>query len=39
MPEYFVTSATEGRGREELLTFIDEINTSYFKSQNQGFIS
>ena len=39
IPEYFVTSATEGRGREELLTFIDEINTSYFKSQNQGFIS
>ena len=39
MPEYFVTSATEGGGREELLTFIDEINTSYFKSQNQGFIS
>lgn len=39
MPQYFVTSATEATGREELLTFIDDINNSYFKSQNQGFIS
>jgi GTP-binding protein len=26
MPQYFVTSATNSSGKEELLTFIDEIN-------------
>lgn len=35
MPQYFVTSATEATGKETLLTFIEEINVDFFKSQNQ----
>jgi hypothetical protein len=26
MPHYFVTSATESTGKEELLSYIDEVN-------------
>jgi GTP-binding protein len=36
MPPYFVTSSTEGTGREQVLAYIDEINQGIFK--NQGFI-
>ncbi|WP_438966023.1 ribosome biogenesis GTP-binding protein YihA/YsxC [Flavobacterium sp.] len=31
VPQYFVTSSTEGTGKEALLTFIDEINQQMFK--------
>jgi GTP-binding protein len=36
MPPYFVTSSTEGTGRDQVLAYIDEINQGIFK--NQGFI-
>jgi GTP-binding protein len=36
MPPYFVTSSTEGTGREKLLEYIDEVNQSVFKSN--GFL-
>lgn len=36
MPQYFVTSSTEGTGREELLGYIDEVNQTIFN--NQGFL-
>jgi GTP-binding protein len=36
MPQYFVTSSTEGVGKEFLLTYIDEINQEVFKSES-GF--
>ena len=32
MPQYFVTSSTEGVGKEILLNYIDEINQEVFKS-------
>lgn len=35
MPQHFVTSSTEGTGREEVLQYIDAINQEIFK--NQGF--
>ena len=31
MPQYFVTSASEGTGKEELLGYIDEVNQEMFK--------
>ncbi len=34
IPQYFITSAQEATGKEEVLTFIDEINQQFFK---QGF--
>ena len=34
MPEYFVTSATEQTGKEELLAYIDEVNQNVFKENN-----
>lgn len=34
MPQYFITSSTDGTGRNELLSFIDEVNEQVFK---QGF--
>jgi GTP-binding protein len=34
MPQHFITSATESTGKEELLSFIDEINQEMFKSDN-----
>lgn len=34
MPPYFVTSSTEGTGKENLLSYIDEINTEVFKDLN-----
>lgn len=36
MPQHFVTSSTEGTGRDNLLEYIDEVNQGIFK--NQGFI-
>ena len=35
MPQYFVTSSTEGIGRETLLDYIDQVNQGIF--DNQGF--
>lgn len=35
MPQHFVTSSTEGTGRDEVLQYIDSINQEIFK--NQGF--
>jgi GTP-binding protein len=32
MPQHFITSATESTGKEELLSFIDEINQEMFKN-------
>lgn len=32
MPQHFVTSATEATGKDELLTYIDEINQEMFKN-------
>jgi GTP-binding protein len=34
MPQHFITSATESTGKEELLSFIDEINQEMFKSDS-----
>jgi len=34
MPQHFITSATESTGKEELLSFIDEINQEMFKNDN-----
>ncbi len=34
IPQYFITSAQESTGKEEVLTFIDDINQQFFK---QGF--
>jgi GTP-binding protein len=36
MPPYFVTSSTEGTGKEELLNYIDEVNQEVFKNES-GF--
>ena len=36
MPQYFVTSSTEGTGRDQLLNYIDEVNRGIF--ENQGFL-
>jgi GTP-binding protein len=35
MPAYFVTSATEATGKEELLNYIDEVNQEVYKNQNE----
>ncbi len=35
MPMHFVTSATEGTGKESLLEFIDEVNQDVFKQDNE----
>lgn len=34
MPQYFVTSSTDGTGKEDLLQFIDDINQQFFASQS-----
>lgn len=36
MPQHFITSSSEGTGRDELLAFIDGVNQEVFK--NQGFV-
>ena len=35
MPQYFVTSSTEGTGRDGILEFIDEVNQDVFKNMNE----
>ncbi|WP_395053360.1 ribosome biogenesis GTP-binding protein YihA/YsxC [Flavobacterium sp.] len=35
MPPYFITSATEGTGKEELLKYIEEINVDVYKDLNE----
>jgi GTP-binding protein len=35
MPQHFVTSATEGTGKESILTFIDSVNEDVFKNINE----
>ena len=35
MPQYFVTSATEQTGKEEVLSYIDEVNQTVFKNNSQ----
>jgi GTP-binding protein len=35
MPQYFVTSATEGTGKDTVLAFIDGVNEEVFKDLNQ----
>lgn len=37
MPQCFITSSTDKTGREEILTYIDEINHAFFK-ENDGFV-
>jgi GTP-binding protein len=37
MPQHFVTSSSEGTGKEAILDFIEEVNTQVFK-ENSGFI-
>jgi GTP-binding protein len=34
MPDYFVTSSTEGTGRDTLLQYIDEVNQNIFNNQD-----
>ena len=34
MPQHFITSATESTGKDDLLTFIDEINQQMFKNNS-----
>jgi GTP-binding protein len=36
MPQHFVTSSTEGTGRDNLLAYIEEVNQGIF--DNQGFL-
>ena len=36
MPEFFVTSATEQTGKEQLLAYIDDVNQSVFKENSAG---
>ena len=35
MPQYFVTSSTEGTGRDGILEFIDGVNEDVFKNMNE----
>ncbi|WP_298120647.1 ribosome biogenesis GTP-binding protein YihA/YsxC [Flavobacterium sp.] len=35
MPQYFVTSSTEGTGKDKLLEFIDGVNQDVFKEMNE----
>lgn len=35
MPQHFVTSSTEGTGKDELLQFIDGVNQEVFKEMNE----
>lgn len=34
MPQYFITSSTEGTGRDNLLAYIDEVNDGIFSNQD-----
>ena len=33
MPQYFVTSSTDGLGKDSVLEYIDEVNQELFKNQ------
>jgi GTP-binding protein len=35
MPQHFVTSATEGTGKDSILNFIDGVNEDVFKNINE----
>jgi len=35
MPPFFVTSSTEGTGKEDLLNYIDEVNQEVFKNNSE----
>ena len=35
MPQHFVTSSTEGTGKDQLLDYIDAVNTDVFKSYDE----
>ena len=35
MPPYFITSATDGTGKDELLNYIEEINVEVYKDLNE----
>ena len=35
MPPYFVTSSTEALGKEDVLSYIDEINQDFFKANSE----
>jgi len=35
LPQYFITSSTEGTGKEKLLEYIDAINQDIFKEMNE----
>jgi len=35
IPPYFVTSATEGTGKDTLLNYIEEINSEVYKDLNE----
>ena len=35
MPPYFITSATESTGKEEILSYIEEINVGVYKDLNE----
>jgi GTP-binding protein len=35
MPHYFVTSATESIGKDDVLNYIDEVNQEVFKNNSQ----
>jgi len=34
MPNFFVTSATETTGKEDVLSYIEEVNEEIFKNNN-----
>jgi GTP-binding protein len=35
MPPYFVTSATEATGKDDVLSYIEQINEDMFKANNE----
>jgi GTP-binding protein len=35
MPHYFVTSAAESTGKEEVLRYIEEVNQEVFKNNSE----
>ena len=35
MPQYFVTSSENGMGKDDVLSYIDQLNQDLFKSESQ----
>ena len=35
-PQHFVTSSLKSHGRDEILEYIDQINTDFYKQQGSG---